>query len=261
MIWESIYSAARPSPAFLSLVEAWKSAENKVFVLRTDDEVSDVRGFLTDNFKYLGKPLPLAEDVKAGDREHQRTGEIWLEVRYDPRHPNAYRHSSNAQPLHTDGSYVRDYPNATLMSCVSNAGEGGETTFIDAKDVVAALKAENPELLDRLMSTDMPHARSGDSRMERVIEERDGKFLVNWNYYCISPSATPEQRALADRFFAFLGASPMIRERTRGVLLTPGDAVTWKDREVLHGRNAFVAARESERFIWKCAIDIGNFDG
>ena len=52
-----------------------------------------------------------------------------------------------------------------------------------------------------------------------------------------------------------------VNERIKAVLLTPGDAVTWKDREVLHGRNAFVANRESERFIWKCAIDIGNFDG
>jgi alpha-ketoglutarate-dependent taurine dioxygenase len=261
MIWERTYSAARPSSAFSSLVEAWESDENKVFVLRTDDEVADMQAFLMENFRFLGKPVPLAEDVKVGDRDHQRTGELWFEVRYDPRHPNAYRHSSNAQPLHTDGSYIPDFPNATLLSCVANAGEGGETTFIDAADVVAALEAEDPGLLRELMTTDMPHARSGDSRTERIIEKRDGKYLVNWNYYCVAPTATGEQRALADRFFAFLDKSPMVRERTKGVLLTPGDAVTWKDREVLHGRNAFSASKESERFIWKCAIDIGNFDG
>jgi alpha-ketoglutarate-dependent taurine dioxygenase len=260
MIWEASYSPARPAPAFLSLVDAWRTDENKVFVLRTDEPIPDLQAILTENFRYLGKPVPVAEDVKVGDRDNQRTGQVWMEVRFDPRFPGAYRHSSNAQPLHTDGSYVSDYPNATLMTCVSNAGEGGETVFIDAADVVAALQAEDPELLDQLMTVDMPHARSGDSRTERVIEERDGKFLVNWNYYCVAPTATAEQRALADRFFAFLGSSPMIRERTKGVLLTPGDAVTWKDREVLHGRNAFVASRESERFIWKCAIDIGNFD-
>lgn len=261
MIWETSYSATEPSPAFSSLVEAWQNANNKVFVLRTEDEIPDMRAFLTDNFKYLGKPVPLAEDVKVGDRDHQRTGELWFEVRYDPRHPNAYRHSANAQPLHTDGSYIPDFPNASLLSCVANAGEGGETTFIDSRDLVEALQAEDPDLLHRLMTTDMPHARSGDSRTERVIEERDGEFLVNWNYYCVAPDATAEQRELADRFFGFLQSSLMVRERIKAVLLTPGDAVTWKDREVLHGRNAFVANRESERFIWKCAIDIGNFDG
>ncbi len=260
MIWETNYSAAEPSRAFGCLVDAWKHEDNKVFVLRTDDEIPDMQAFLSENFKYLGKPVPLAEDVTAGDRDHQRTGELWFEVRYDPRHPNAYRHSNNAQPLHTDGSYIADFPNATLLSCVANAGEGGETTFIEAADVVAALEAEDPVLLGELLTTDMPHARSGDSRTERIIEKRSDKYFVNWNYYCVAP-ATDRQRALADRFFAFLANSPMIRERTRGVLLTPGDAVTWKDREVLHGRNAFVANRESERFIWKCAIDIGNFDG
>lgn len=259
MIWESTYSADRPAPAFSALVEAWKNPGNKVFVLRTDDRISDMREFLSENFQYLGKPVPLAEDVKAGDRNHQRTGELWFEVRYDPRHPNAYRHSSNAQPLHTDGSYIPDFPNASLLSCVANAGEGGETTFIDSADLVAALEAEDPDLLRQLTTTDMPHSRSGDTRTERIIEQRDGRYFVNWNYYCVAPSASDEQRALADRFFAFLSTSPMVRERTKGVLLTPGDAVTWKDREVLHGRNAFVANAESERFIWKCAIDIGNF--
>ena len=37
------------------------------------------------------------------------------------------------------------------------------------------------------------------------------------------------------------------------------NAVTWKDREVLHGRNAFVASAASERFLWKCAVDVGVF--
>jgi alpha-ketoglutarate-dependent taurine dioxygenase len=260
MLWENNYGLAQVDKGFGSLVKAWEDDKNKVFVLRTDDHIEDMRAMLTANFQYLGKPVELAEDVNIGDRENQRSGELWFEVRYDPKHPDAYRHSANAQPLHTDGSYIPDFPNATLLSCVANAGIGGETTFIDADDLVACLAAEDPELLTELKGCDMPHARSGDFRTEKVIEEKDGKTLVNWNYYCVAKDIDPARRALADQFFNYLLESPMVQEKTVGVKLTPGDAVTWKDREVLHGRNSFVANAESERFIWKCAIDIGNFN-
>jgi alpha-ketoglutarate-dependent taurine dioxygenase len=53
----------------------------------------------------------------------------------------------------------------------------------------------------------------------------------------------------------------LIAEKTMAVKLNPGDAVTWKDRRVLHGRNGFQATRESERFLWKCAIDVGVLGG
>src|SRR3546814_16351382 len=58
--------------------------------------------------------------------------------------------------------------------------------------------------------------------------------LVSWNYYCVDPNVDAEGRALADRFFNYLRASPLVKERTHAVKLGPGDAVTWKDRRVLH---------------------------
>jgi alpha-ketoglutarate-dependent taurine dioxygenase len=257
MIWETSLTPATASSSLRSLVDAWRAEDNKVFVIR-GSEIADPRAFYTDHFGDIGLPVPLAEDVAAGDRDHQRTGQIWMEVRYDPKHPDAYRHSANAQPLHTDGSYIPDFPNATLMTCVASAGEGGETTFIDSDDVVAALREENPELLERLTSAPLPHERSGDRRVERVIEEVDGATLVNWNYYCVAKNVDETERKLADDFFNFLQTSPAIKAATKGVKLTPGDAVTWKDRQVLHGRNGFSASMESERFLWKCAIDVGN---
>ena len=102
-----------------------------------------------------------------------------MEVRYDPKHPDAYRHSANAQPLHTDGSYIPEFPNATLMACVANSGTGGETTFIDGEDVVTALKAEAPELLVQLQGRMLPHARSGDRRDARVIDPDGDQPPVN----------------------------------------------------------------------------------
>jgi alpha-ketoglutarate-dependent taurine dioxygenase len=258
ILWQCEFDPDHPEPAFSALMEAWKSPKNRVFSLRAAGPVTDPKGFFSDHFSEIGTPVALAEDVAAGDRSNQRTGEIWMEVRYDPKHPDAYRHSSNPQPLHTDGSYIPDFPNATLMTCVANSGEGGETTFIASEDVVAALQNENPDLLARLSRDRIRHARSGDQRNERIIDANADPILVNWNYYCLARDLPAAERESGDEFFQFLQTSPMILAKTIAVKLGPGDAVTWKDREVLHGRNGFVAEKESERFIWKCAIDVGR---
>jgi alpha-ketoglutarate-dependent taurine dioxygenase len=260
MIWETPYDPANPAKAFSELVAAWRDQDKRVFVLRASDEVPNVREFFEERFSMLGAPVALAEDVNVGDRGNQRTGEIWMEVRYDPRHPDAYRHSANAQPLHTDGSYIPDFPNATLMACVANAGEGGETTFVSSEALVSCLELENPDLLKNLVAMDITHSRSGDARTERVIDRSSFPTRVNWNYYCLSNELEADERAVAESFFQYLQSSPMIRKNTLAVKLGPGDAVTWKDRELLHGRNGFQATHESERFIWKCAIDIGRIN-
>jgi alpha-ketoglutarate-dependent taurine dioxygenase len=259
MLWECKVSLDAPEKAFGSLVKAWEQPDQKVFVLR-GTEVLSPRDFYSANFRLLGTPVPLAEDASIGDRNNQRNGEIWSEVRYDSKHPDAYRHSANAQPLHTDGSYIPCFPNATLMTCVSNSAEGGETTFVDGVDVVASLSAEAPELLEELQTLILPHARSGDRRDAKVIDYEDNLPLMNWNYYCVDREVRTELKNIAQRYFDFLNESAMIKSHTIAVKLMPGDAVTWKDRYVLHGRNGFTATQESERFLWKCAIDIGRFD-
>jgi alpha-ketoglutarate-dependent taurine dioxygenase len=258
MIWETELNLAEPEKTFSDLVTAWKDDENLVFVVRAQTALDDPRDFYDRNFHLFGTPVALAEDVNAGDRDVQRTGEIWMEVRYDPKHPDAYRHSANAQPLHTDGSYIPSFPNATLMTCVANAGEGGETTFINAAKIVSAMEQEDPDLLESLSSRTLQHARSGDRREECVIDTRADEILVNWNYYCIDNAIDEEGRIIADQFFQYLDKSPLIKENTIAVKLQPGDAITWKDRRVLHGRNGFIANQESERFLWKCAVDVGK---
>jgi alpha-ketoglutarate-dependent taurine dioxygenase len=242
------------------LVAAWKDPNLKVFAMRSESFPSNVKEYYEGLFKYLGTPIPLAEDVNIGDRSNQRTGQLWMEVRYDPKHPDAYRHSANAQPLHTDASYVSNYSNATWLACVANSDEGGETTFIDSKDIVKALEIENPALLKKVLNVKMPHARSGDFRSDALIGSSGDDYSVNWNFYCISPDVDDSLKKLASEYFNYLSSSPLIKEKTIAVKLFPGDAVTWKDNFVLHGRNSFVANKESERFIWKCSIDIGEFN-
>jgi alpha-ketoglutarate-dependent taurine dioxygenase len=210
-----------------------------------------------------GQPLPLAEDATVDDRDAQRTGSYWAEVRYDPAIPNAYRHSANPQPLHTDGSYISNIgieassPTAVgtgILACVAMPENGGATTFIDANDLVEVLREEDPALLDRLESTELPHARSGDRRVERVIRYQGDLPLVNWNYYCVDPEADKGAQQLRQDFFAFLQNSPGVSSRLRRVKLAPGEAVLWKDDYVLHGRDGFDPEKISARFLWKSGL-------
>ena len=238
---------------------AWNNDNNKVFVLKTDSVPDNIQEFYESVFKYLGTPIPIAEDVNLGSRESQRSGKIWFEVRYDPKHPDAYRHSSNAQPLHTDGSYIPDFPSSTLLACVANAGEGGETTFIDSKSVFKIMQEEQPEILNCFLSNKIKHSRSGDTRMDEVIRVEENDIFVNYNYYCVDKDINFQAKENVEIFQHFLLTSEKIKVATIGVKLTPGDSVFWRDNYCLHGRNSFVANQESERFIWKCAIDILKF--
>lgn len=216
---------------------------------------ADVRDYYDQVVDVLGEVVDVGEDATAGDRQAQRTGERWTQVRFDPSIPDAYRHSRNAQPLHTDGSYIPGYP-ATLMACVSAAHEGGETTFLDGRALVEVLRSAAPELLDRLLATKVAHSRSGDSRVQPIVRlTDDGMPLLNWNYYCVADDAPEQAKMLAKEFAEFLRGDA-ISAKTVSVALQPGDAVVWKDDRVLHGRNSFVPKEVSERFLWKCAVRV-----
>lgn len=252
-------SVANSSESCSEVLAKWAEPMVKVVVARPDRPLTDVRQFYESIFQYLGTPAAYAEDARIGGRDQQRTGEIWMEIRFDPSIQNAYRHSREAQPLHTDGSYIPGFPNSSLLCCVTNAAEGGETVFIDAAQVAELLARDEPTLYEQLTSTKVPHARSGDRRDDYVLKQVNGTWFVNWNYYCVSDEERPEIRDMAEALHGYLRDSPAIRDSLCQVKLAPGEAVMWKDNEVLHGRNAFQAAIEGERFIWKCAFDVGQF--
>ena len=237
---------------------------SKVIHIRGPKPEGDLRDYYWRFFESVGKPMALAEDATLGDRDQQRTGSYWMEVRYDPAVPDAYRHSANAQPLHTDGAYTS--PDSVqversdravgygFLGCVAMPANGGATTFIDAEDVVAVMRDEVPDLLARLSATQMPHARSGDRKVAKAIDLGGEQPLVNWNYYCVDPDAGDEVHALREEYFQFLENSPGIAAHTGRVKLQPGDAVIWKDDYVLHGRDSFDPEGTSTRFLWKTSF-------
>jgi alpha-ketoglutarate-dependent taurine dioxygenase len=247
----------QPERAVTSLLESWKRDDLKVFVLEATSAVESILEFYNGLLPSIGTAAYIAEDVAVGDRHQQRTGEIWMDVKYDPRIKNAYRHSNSAQPLHTDGSYIAQYPNASLMACETNAPSGGETTFLDGDVLLQVLRDEAPALLKKVLAVTIPHARSGDRRELPIVRLEQDKIFLNWNYYCVDSKGAGETAEIRQAFHEFLMSSPGVRAATLGVKLDRGDAVVWKDERVLHGRNGFVAHQVADRFLWKCAVDVG----
>jgi alpha-ketoglutarate-dependent taurine dioxygenase len=249
-----------PEQGCNELLKAWSNDSIKIVVIEPNLVLNDVKAYYESLFPLLGSPAKLAEDASIIDRNSQRNGAVWMEIRFDPKIKDAYRHSSEAQPLHTDGSYIPDFPNSSLLCCVANAGEGGETVFIDAAAVVSILEKEDKELFDFLSSTIVPHSRSGDTKNQYVIYNDNNIWRVNWNYFCVENNLDVETLRFVERFHLFLKNNQSINSQLLSVKLQPGQAVLWKDNEVFHGRNSFSAVKESERFIWKCAFDVGNFN-
>ncbi len=241
-----------------SIIKKWIVEENKVFHLIGDLKKKNIRDFYEKIGNILGKYHKLAEDVNLGDRTNQQANKIWMEVRYDSSIDDAYRHSSNPQPLHTDGSYNPDFPSATIMCCISNSATGGETIFLDLKKLVEILKQDDPELLEFLFTEEILHERSGFINKKKILYLDDKKLKINFNYYCVSQKNSAMSLTNIEKFFNFINKSEKIKKNITAVKLGEGDAVFWKDSEILHGRNGFLPKKDSERFLWKAAIQING---
>tara|TARA_B100001093_G_C26858475_1_gene1028650 strand:+ start:4628 stop:5404 length:777 start_codon:yes stop_codon:yes gene_type:complete len=241
-----------------SIIDAWMVDENKVFHLKNDNLKDNVRDFYENIGNMIGNYKMFAEDVKLGDRSKQIANKIWMEIRYDSNIKDAYRHSSNPQPLHTDGSYVPHFPNASIMCCVSNTASGGETIFLELKKLEEILKQDDSELLEFLFTKEILHERSGYASKKKILYLEDKKLKINFNYYCVSKKNSEKSLRNINKFFNFINTSEKIKNSIIPVKLNPGEAVFWKDSEILHGRNGFVPKKDSDRFLWKAAIEIGR---
>ena len=88
-----------------------------------------------------------------------------------------------------------------------------------------------------------------------MSENSNNIWNINWNYYCISKNLTKSENEAKEQFQNFLLENSKIKESLLQIKMNKGDAIIWKDNEVLHGRNSFIAKKNSDRFIWKCAVN------
>ena len=241
-----------------SIIDAWMIEDNKVFHLISNTPKDRIRDFYEKIGNMVGKYKLLAEDVNLGDRSNQQANKIWMDVRYDSNINDAYRHSSNPQPLHTDGSYNPNFPNATIMCCVTNTSSGGETIFLDLKKLVEILKQDDPELLEFLFTEDILHERTNYTNKKKILFIENKKLKINFNYFCVSKKNSEKSLKNVEKFFKFINTSEKIKKNISPIKLNAGEAVFWKDSEILHGRNNFIPKKDSDRFLWKAAIEIGR---
>ena len=216
--------------------------------LRGEEDLLKFYDVLTEA---VGDCYYLAEDATTDRRNNQK----WFEVRFDPNIPNAYRHSANGQPLHTDGSYISNQPPVTFMFCINSAPGGGETVFLDADDVVELLEKHEPDLLEELKNTEVTFAKVGDEKTRKIIDRDDHGLRMNWNYYCVKPGQGDHIEDLRERFFKFQKEVLQESDKIVAVALEPGEAVAFQDERVLHGRNGFTAHEINDRFLYKAFVD------
>lgn len=202
-----------------------------------------------------GQCLHLDEDFALGSA---RTGHKWIEVRYDADIPDdaAYRFSKNAQPLHTDESYLSDPAEVMFMHCLVQAPAGGETTFVDADALWQELQAQAPALAARLLNRPVRFAKAGDARRLPIIAQNPTGLRLNWNYHCVDPAESTENHALAQEFRQFLLERINNTPAEVAIQLAPGEAVAWWDDQVLHGRRAFRAVATNDRFLLKSGFKL-----
>lgn len=245
-----------PVEAGIAIKEALKKF--KVIKIVPEWYLGDLRAFYDVLTSQVGDVINIGEDFK---NEGAQTHEKWLEIRYDDDIPDlsAYRHSKNAQPLHTDESYIENPADIMLFYSVNKAPKGGATTFIDGPVLIDYMKSNAPELLERLMKTDVRYRKAGEQRTEKIIDiKEDGLVHFNYNYYCVDKDETEENKALNKEFFEFLQNYVAHSHMIEKVVLNPGEGVLWWDELVLHGRTSYEANKTNDRFIWKTGLKWKN---
>lgn len=181
---------------------------------------------------------------------------IWMDVRYDPRHHQSFRHFNSAQPLHTDGAYEEEYPGTAFFFCAKQAPAGGATLFLDIEDLVAVLQDEEEALFTDLTTVPVHFSKLGGKGKRSCIIDRDSQgWRVNWNYYRVTPGQGAKIEQIRERFHAFLQARFVETGDLLPLRLETGDAVFFNDTRVLHGRHAYEAEVAGDRLIWKCYFD------
>jgi hypothetical protein len=199
----------------------------------------------------LGRNAGLIEDSASGELTAE--GGEWMDVRFEPDRLDAYRHAKVGQPLHTDGAYVarQDAREMVLFYMERQADEGGESLMIDAEGLARHAQAVAPELYVRLTTLPVKFGKnSGAPRVTPILRTEAGRRKVNWNYFRVLPDQGAEAAALREDFRAFL--ETMIEQgQVPEFRLESGEALFFRDDEVLHGRRAFEAKESGDRLLWK----------
>jgi alpha-ketoglutarate-dependent taurine dioxygenase len=227
--------------------------------------VVHIRGLekLADPLRFLGRLAGETGDVVTTNEDPttglRATSSFWEDVRFDPRYSTTFRHHNSGQPLHTDGAYYADAPNTVMFYCERQAIAGGATLFLDVVDFERALKADRPQLYERLTTVTVKFFKMGQlGRDARILDYDVNGTSMNWNYYRVSPEQSADVLETCEELHAYLQERFVDSPVALQLRLAPGDVVIFRDERVLHGRQAFAAEKAGDRLIWKCSFNLND---
>jgi alpha-ketoglutarate-dependent taurine dioxygenase len=219
--------------------------------LRNARPKGDALAFWRSVGEALGGGVDLVEDSVTG--KPRLAPGAWMDVRFEPDRADTYRHHKVGQPLHTDGAYSpwEYHLEFGLFYLARQARSGGESLFIDAGAVAERVARLAPGLHEALTGLPVQFGKHGvPGRTSTILYARDGRQKVNWNYFRVLPGQGEAVDRLREDFRAFLEA--MVDDgAVASFRLEEGDAVFFRDAEVLHGRRDFAAEKSGDRLLWK----------
>ncbi len=198
----------------------------------------------------LGEGTDLVED--SGGQPIIAPG-AWMDVRFEPDRADTYRHHKVGQPLHSDGAYapsgyVQEFG---LFYLARQARSGGESLFVDASVVAERARSRAPALYEALTTLPVHFGKAGQpGRTTTILFTSEGRLRINWNYFRVLPGQGEAVDRLRQDFRLFL-EQMVDAGAVQSFRLDQGDAVFFRDAEVLHGRRDFAADRSGDRLLWK----------
>jgi gamma-butyrobetaine dioxygenase len=171
--------------------------------------------------------------------------------------------ADTAQALepHTDNPYRDPVPTLQLLHCVRNAGEGGETFFLDGFALARWLRETRPEDFACLARHPVSFAftAAGGERYEtrRPILRltADGDIAAVYANHRALGTVDFEAGTVARWYEAYLAlmAEAGAHARQWSTVLEPGEIVIFDNERILHGRAAFNA--RCNRLLEGCYAD------
>jgi alpha-ketoglutarate-dependent taurine dioxygenase len=149
-------------------------------------------------------------------------------------------------PVYTDHPYRDPVPGFQLLHCLSAAGHGGESVFVDGMAVAERLRARDPDAFTTLSQIPILY-RFEELALanERTMLEVDTQGEFRAIYYddrSIAPLPLKGPR-LKKYYAAYRQLAELLHEPARSVAcrLQPGDLVLFDNTRILHGHAALSA--------------------
>ena len=161
---------------------------------------------------------------------------------------------------HTDLPTREAPPGYQLLHCLTNNAAGGDSRLTDGLAVIGALADEQPDAFELLCNEKwlfMNRAADAEHRWEGSIIELpvDGRPLTLRAFYPVRSAPLMAKDKIPAAYEAMRTFSRYAHD-ARFQISYPfkeGDLVTFDNRRIMHGRNAFAA--DGERHLHGCYID------